>query len=279
MNPHFPEIARVVRRLARHSSLDAFTNGLALRGRNLDAIVENFSRLHISLNAVKRETFDGLIKGDYDATMANLEELSRRKPAGFYVELSMVLMKSTAGDARPMIELAARLGFQRVIAAQYVATTNRVDQEQSVKEDQRILDDVRRLRDYAQNNGVDFLLAESARPPKVCALPWMSAYITNDDIGRRIFTICCSGIGMNTYVSPSVYVDFKKAWNSKRMQHIRETVNAPREMQNNMCYLCKQTDKTDRNWNSTLRRLVASTDRQISFNQYGEAVAFPREHI
>jgi len=31
LNPHFPQIADIVRRIAQYSHIDAFTNGLALR--------------------------------------------------------------------------------------------------------------------------------------------------------------------------------------------------------------------------------------------------------
>lgn len=243
----------------------------------MDAIVDNSDRLRTSLNAVKRETFNALIKGDYEKTMSNLEELSRRKRPGFYVELSMVLMM-TAGDVKPMMDLAARLGFQRVIAAHSVVTTDNLNDE-SVKEDQHTPDDMRQLHEYAHSKGVSFLLAESAHPPKLCALSWTSACMTNGDLGRRIFTMCCSGIRMNLYASSFVYADFKKAWNSKRMQHIRETVNSQPETQNNMRCLCKQTDKTNPNWGNTFHELAASSDREISFNKYGEAVAFPEEFV
>lgn len=283
VNPHFPGIVRTVRKVAAHSRISTFTNGLALRGENLDAIVEHFNSLHISLNAAKACTYRKQIRGgDFDRVMQNLEELAARKSPSLHVELSMVLTQQTAGDVQPMIDLAARCKFHRLILVHYCPTDTtsgtRLAIEESVKEDASIVEATRKLSAYARERNVAFDFCESLKPPTLCAEPWSIGYITNDDVGDRIFCMCCSGIGINIYVDYSVYKNFKKVWNCQRMREIRRTINGPKVHQNDMCWLCKQVDKSDPDWKVQLHRL-ASERPSIIFNKYDEAVAFPRQRV
>jgi len=43
LNPRFPQIAETVRKLAPHSQIGTFTNGLALNKENLDAILKHLN--------------------------------------------------------------------------------------------------------------------------------------------------------------------------------------------------------------------------------------------
>jgi MoaA/NifB/PqqE/SkfB family radical SAM enzyme len=283
VNPQFPQIVRTVRRIAPRSRISTFTNGLALAGENLAAIVENFDSLHVSLNAARECTYSELIRGgSFDRVMRNLRELGARKGPSLAVELSMVLTRQTAADVRPMVDLAAECGFRRVIVVHYcptdTTTGNRLAAGQSAKPDAAIVEGTRALGAYARERNVEFCFSESLHAPTACSQPWTSAYITNDDTGSRILAVCCSGIVSNMYVGESVYVDFKKAWNCGRLQEIRRTANAAACEQNNMCWLCKQIDKSDPDWKQQLHALAGQRPT-IGFNHYDEAVAFPRRWV
>lgn len=280
-NPHFPNIARTVRRLAPHSKIEVFTNGIALEGDNLNAILESLDTLHISLNAAQRKTYNKIIEGgDFTKVMRNLSELSERKPPSLNVELSMILMKSTQNDIIPMIDLTDKLDFQRLIICHFI-TTILDDQEFGEKEslkNELSPDAWGKYQQYAEEKGIDFFFPTTIKPPKTCQAPWLSAFITNDIVGDRIFVLCCSGIEANIYVSKNIYSEFKSAWNSPRIQHIRATVNTKPLPENNLCYLCKQLDRTDPDWQHKIRNL-ASPLQDVSFAPHELPKAFPMEMI
>jgi MoaA/NifB/PqqE/SkfB family radical SAM enzyme len=283
VNPHFIEIVKVIKKMAPGIRMETFTNGIALKGEILDTVLTHFKGVHISLNAALKETYNSVIKGgDYDSVMHNLEELSRRKPKGFTVELSMVLTRQTVSDVMPMIDLAARLKFGKVIVVHYILTDvsrkSVIDIHESVKDDPQIMEPIKQMRSYALERGVELVISEASNPPVICDLPWTSAYITNDYYMEKIFIVCCSGIEMNTFVGDSIYTNFKKTWNSKRMQLIRKTVNSELHLQNNMCFMCRNTDRMKPDWKQHLHEL--GKERNISFDEnYDTPFAFEKELI
>ena len=280
-NPNFPDIARTARRIAPHSKLQVFTNGLALYGENLNAALESLDSLHISLNAARRETYDQIIEGgNFDRVMKNLSELSERRPSHLSVEISMILMKSTQNDIIPMIDLVEKLGFQKFNICHFI-TTMLDDQEfgegESLKAELK-QETWNEYQQYAKERGIDFFFPTTIEPPQTCLAPWMTAFITNDVVGDRIFVLCCSGIEPNIYVSKNVYSDFRSAWNSPRVQHIRATVNTQPLPENNICYLCKQLDRTDPDWQLKIRALAAPLE-DVTFNPKELPKAFAKEVI
>lgn len=281
VNPHFPEIARTARRLAPHSNIGVFTNGIALEGDNLDAILESLDTLHISLNAARKKTYDKIIKGgDFNRVMKNLSELSERKPPSLNVELSMILMKSTQKEIIPMIDLADDLDFQRLIVCHFI-TAILEDQEFGEKEslkNELSQDTWDKYKQYADEKCIEFFFPTSIQPLDTCYAPWLSAFITNDIEGSRIFVLCCSGIEANLYVSMNAYADFKSVWNSPRIQHIRSTVNDEPLPGNNLCYLCKQLDRTDPEWQHKIR-ILAQPLEDVEFHPDELPKAFPKEMI
>jgi len=281
VNPHFPEIARTVRHIAPHSRIGIFTNGLGLDGDNLEAILETHDILHVSLNAIKRETYDSIIKGGYDRVMRNLEELGRRKPKSLYVEVSLILMKKTLGDVEPMIDLASKLGFEKVITCLFIlvdtTSSKRFGKQEVLTTNKELEQRMTQLKNYAQKREVAFTYSGFNHPPKLCYEPWRVAYLTNTWIGERQFLLCCGGV-INIHVEPSVYVDFKKAWNSKRVQHVRKTVNLPLEQQNTMCYLCRTLDKSEKNWKEKAHK-IAPTLKEVTFHPFDVPIPFNRKYI
>lgn len=283
VNPYFSEIVEIVKRISPKIQMESFTNGIALKGKTLDTILKHFRGVHISLNAVLKETYNSVIKGgDFEGVMSNLENLSKQKPSGFRVELSMVLTRSTVQDVKPMIDLAVRLKFQKVIVVHYILTdvsrNSVISIHESVKDDPVVMEDIKRLRSYAHEKGVELVISESSNPPKKCDYPWKSAFITNNYYMEKIFTICCSGIEMNAFIGDSIYMDFKKIWNSERMQLIRKTVNSELPKQNNMCFMCRNTDRMRPDWKRHLHEVGEA--RNICFDElYDTPIAFDKLYI
>lgn len=258
-NPNFPEILRVIRNLAPHSNLGIFTNGMNLCGENLNTILECLDTLHISLNAASKDIYNSIIiGGDHDKVMKNLEELSHKKPEALYIEMSMVLIKSNVDDIKPMIDLVAKLGFHRVVVAycNFFLLPNTVGKEESAKS----IVDIQDLYEYAEEQRVVLHFPQGKVPSNPCYAPWSTAYIFNDVIGRPTLGICCPCMGLNTYIKPSIYTNFKRAWNCERIQNIRKTTNVPREQQNNLCFVCKQLDASDPEWKDKLQVIIANRD-------------------
>jgi len=280
-NPNFPEIARMTRKIAPHSQIGTFTNGLALNGDNLDAVLESLDTIHISLNAACEETYDKIILGgDFKRSMKNLRELSERRPPNLKVELSMILMKSSQNDIIPMIDLIHKLDFQRLIICHLIIVTlddQQFGEEESLKTD---LDEETwaKYKKYAEERGIEFSFPTTIKPPENCYAPWLSAFITNDLVGDRIFVLCCSGIETNLYVSPKAYSDFKSAWNHPRIQQIRATVNDKPLPGNNICYLCKQLDRTDPEWHHKIRKLAEPLNG-VFFAPNDLPKSFPKEMV
>jgi len=282
VNPYFPEITRTVRKKAPHSRLGTFTNGLELNGNNLKAVTEHLDIIHISLNAARRETYDDIIHGgNYDRVMENLEELSSTKPDTLKVELSLILMNRTKDDIKPMIDLASKLRFHRVIICHFITATmeqQELGEEESLRDNNMLEGYAKEHSRYAEEKGVEFFFPSTITPPAECYAPWTTAYITNDRVGDRIFIVCCSGIESNIYVGQNIYSDFKKAWNCDRLQHIRATVNAHNSEQNNLCYLCKRLDRADPDWQHKIRRLAQPLEG-VEFPPEDLPKAFPKEII
>ncbi len=283
LNPRFPEIIKTIREVAPHSRLMTFTNGLALNGRNLDAVLLHSDKVHISLNAVTRETYDHLIQGgDFDLIMANLDALSERKPPGLTVELSMVFMRSTVLELRKMVKYAADHGFEVVTACHYILLTqkgHKLPESESMSHDPRVSAHIRSVAESADKLGVAFYFPQTLISPEKCYYPWRTAYITTDVEGLPLLHTCCSGMHMDTYLTQSTYIDFKKAWNSKRMQMMRRTVNLDDlDKLNNMCHLCKQLDRADRNWRIDLDK-ISETREGIYGEPHDIPHVFPKEVI
>lgn len=251
VNPHFPEIVKVVREVAPKSRICMFTNGQALNGNNLDATVNYMDLVHISLNAVSKTAFDAVVRGDHSRVMNNLESLSGRRN-GLDVELSMVLTKHNQDEIVPMVDLAHDLGFSRVIACYFVPMAwpgNNIEfgaDDAPDKEYTEIRAD--EYKEYAKKHSIGLVLPQDTSGTRACMSPWRTAYISNDHIGEQVFRICCSGFSMNTYMTLDSYTNFKRVWNSPRMQEIRRTVNLPAEQQNTMCRMCREIPRSTPDW-------------------------------
>jgi len=277
VNPYFPEVLRTVRKVAPDSTIGIFTNGLALDGDNLTACLECLDILHISLNAVTKNIYESIIIGDYARAMRNMKELSKRKPSKLKVELSLVLLRKNVADVKPLINLASDYGFETVILCHFAVMTDRPDRfgkDQSIMKDMHQLLSLKELESYAKQKNVEFYFPQTNQPVAECYQPWTHAYLNNDWEGKTTFQVCCSGFPMHLYIDESSFIDFRKVWNSKRMQYVRKTVNVEAQSQNNMCFLCRQVDKLEPNWKENAKQLAITHKRDLTFNKADFPEAF-----
>jgi len=295
VHPEFARIVAAVRRVAPKSRLMLSTNGLALKGANLEAAGE-LDYINVSTNAATEATYAALIKGgSFRQLMANLEGLARRKRPSAAVHLSMVLARSAVDDVRPMIELAARFRFDAVEVYRYFPIPpedGALPLSEAVNDEPAIWDRVRGLAGYARARGVGYLVAGEQLAPcrsfntlvqyrgiRGCHAPWSNGHISIGPSGETAFSVCCSGVSLNLSVGDSAYVDFRRAWNCRRMQEVRRTVNRPDDRQNDMCWLCRRLERANFGSKRELRELASRVRPDIRFTEGDDPIAFATEKV
>jgi len=295
VHPEFAGIVAAVRRVAPKSRLMLCTNGLALKGPNLEA-TDELDYINVSANAASEATYAALIKGgSFRQLMANLEGLARRKRPSAAVHLSMVLARSAVDDVEPMIDLAARLRFDAVEVYRYFPIPpgdGALPLSESTNEEPEIWERVRGLAAYARQRGVGYLVAGEPLAPcrsfntviqyrgiRGCHAPWSNGHISIGPSGQTAFSVCCSGVSLNLCVGDSAYADFRRVWNSQRMQEVRRTVNRPDDQQNDMCWLCRRFERADFGSKRELRELANRVRPEIRFTDSDDPIAFATETV
>jgi len=295
VHPEFARIVRAVRGTAPKSRLMVCTNGLGLHGENLEA-TEHLDYLNVSANAASEPTYAALIHGgSFRRLLANLEALAERKRPSLAVHLSMVLARSAVPDVKPMIDLAARLKFDAVEVYRYFPippVEGALPLSEATHDEPDLWRAVRQLSEYAREKGVGYLVAgEQLAPCRSlntavtypgaggCCSPWSNGHISIGPDGEKAFSICCSGVSLNLAVDDAALVDFRKVWNSPRMQEVRRTVNADDERQNNMCWLCRRLERADYGSKSHLRELAGRKRPSIAFTASDDPIAFPLSRV
>lgn len=295
VHPEFARIVRAVRRIAPRSRLMLCTNGLGLRGENLEA-TDRLDYLNISANAATEPAYGALIRGgSFGRLMENLQALSERKKPSLAVHLSMVLARSAVPDVQPMIDLAARLKFDAVEVYQYFPippVEGALPLSEATHDEPEVWRGVRELSGYAREKGIGYIVAGEQLVPcrslntgvtypgtGGCCSPWSNGHISIGPDGEKAFSICCSGVALNLAVDDSAFVDFRKVWNSPRMQEVRRTVNGPDDRQNNMCWLCRRFERADYGSKGQLRELAARTRPSIAFTASDDPIAFPLSRV
>jgi len=295
VHPEFARIVAAVRRVAPKSRLMLSTNGLALKGANLEA-TGALDYINVSANAATETTYAALVKGgSFRQLMANLEALARRKRPSAAVHLSMVLARSAVEDVPPMIELAARLRFDAVEVYRYFPIPpddGALPLSEAVNDEPEIWDRVRGLAGYARDRGVGYLVANEQLAPcrsfntlvhyrgiRGCHRPWSDGHISIGPSGETAFSVCCSGVSLNLCVGDSAYVDFRRVWNCRRMQEVRRTVNRPDDQQNDMCWLCRRFERADFGSKRELRDRASRERPGIRFTEADDPIAFATEKV
>jgi len=129
MHRDFAKIVQFLRRTAPHLRMSLITNASKLSEANVDAVVDYFAYLKVSMNAARKETYEETMKIPWQPTIDGLKLLKRRKeetgarlPA---VRLSFVLHRKNLEEIVEAPALAKELGADEITLANMVPVQKR----------------------------------------------------------------------------------------------------------------------------------------------------------
>lgn len=129
MHKDFSEIVQFVRRVAPHLKMALITNASKLDDRNIDAILDYFSYLKVSMNATTKKTYEATMKIPWEPTIDGLKRLRDRKAAAGAllpkVRLSFVLHRHNLDEIAEAPFLAQELGADSIALANMVPVQKR----------------------------------------------------------------------------------------------------------------------------------------------------------
>lgn len=302
-NKRFAQIVEEIRRLNPTAHLYISTNGKGLTGKNIPVIAEHVDLCHVSMNAIQEETYNKIIqRGNFKAMVDGVRALAALERRG-KIELSMILMRSTVGDLKPMIEFSAETGCSKLVVSHYIVA-NRADRlpiEESVFGSQEVDDHIEEMNAYAERLGVEVSLPVRSTPSKKlvtdksssagslpsggasagnataspelvhwdCYAPWTTAHLVPDLKGFWQLQLCCNGTTGIRFAQEHLY-DFHKVWNSDRLAEIRATVNSKPLQQNKLCFNCRNQNLYDPG--NANRRQVLHSLRPDAVDSAGMAI-------
>lgn len=130
-----PRIDEIIRRIYEKGCLVSFvTNGILLtpeRIKRLLAPDKKIKEIAVSIDAAHKETYESIRgKGNFTRLIENLQELKRQvantehKPQ---LTWAFLMMKSNLAELPDAVELAARLGFDRIVG-KHIETAHTIDE-------------------------------------------------------------------------------------------------------------------------------------------------------
>lgn len=249
MHPQYPEIIERVRANAPDTHILVYTNGLGLFGRNLEATLRFADSVHVSQNAVHRETYEKIIlHGNYGLAMNNLKMFATHNSRKIPLRMSFVAVRENLGDLEDAIDLAAEYGFEKVLLLYPQKAVRKtpygLDPESYEIDD---LVDAERLGRRACERGTSFSFTNVKMERRgLCLSPFYNIQIGITPDGKIRLDYCCSGMSVsNLFAEDSALADIDTLFNNERAQFIRKTVNNDELiMANKMCLLCRIVDRS-----------------------------------
>ncbi|MGC8841768.1 MAG: SPASM domain-containing protein [Candidatus Sumerlaeaceae bacterium] len=111
------------------------TNGTLLTRRRCERLVENprIESIAVSIDGATKETYEGIrVNARWEKLVENLETLAAvkadRGTPRPYIQLNMVLMKSTVAELPLLVDFAKRVGAVVIEAIRYLPMTSGLDQ-------------------------------------------------------------------------------------------------------------------------------------------------------
>lgn len=139
LSPHFLDFARRAREL--HQEVHLMTNGTRIASdETARAMVRDLAAIEVSVDAAQAGTYERIRRGSsFERLLGNLERLNRFRmavPEGERPRLSlcMVLMRSNVRELPGFVELAGRLGAERVSAWHVIPVTPEGQRESLLEE-------------------------------------------------------------------------------------------------------------------------------------------------
>ncbi len=246
-SPYFIENIKMIKKIAPKSSIAFATNGINLKGKILDVCVQDVNHIHISLNAAEKKVHEKLFEAQiFDQIINNLEILCKIKPVNLTIGISIVLMKSTQNQIKPLIKLLHKLKLNTLQVNRLFGTSflyKKMQNEYCYSEFSKEIQN--EYINFAKEHQVNLNFAENIGPFP-CFSPWTTAKIGSDNKGNTQFRFCCNFSPNININSKNALKNFKKIWNAPRLQFIRKTINQPKENPNYLCQICRNISLFDK---------------------------------
>jgi glycosyltransferase involved in cell wall biosynthesis/MoaA/NifB/PqqE/SkfB family radical SAM enzyme len=255
-NPEFLKCYNYIKEQFPNLNVTFSGNGIKLNEETCEAFAGHLSEFNISLNAATRDTWESLMRAKGFDNILNmfsyLAELKKTygmtKPS---LAVSMVLVKENIHEAVDFVNLAYKIGAERVTFCHFVPTT---------LVGKRTLDPSSSLSMRAKKLGIqickplpfsqkDCHISYGMRldgPQLPCADPWKTCYLTVDEDGNRQMIFCCSGFYYDIHYDKSNLAEeyfIEKIWNHPAARYFRKTVNI--KGKNPICTFCHTHDRFD----------------------------------
>lgn len=269
-NPQFLDCYFYIKEAFPHLDVIITSNGIKLNEEYCEAFVGHLSQLNISLNAATKETWEKLIrvKGfDHIIKMYSfLYKLKKDKKVSLpKLSLSMVLCKENVHEMVKFVELADKLGAEKVDFRHYLPATlvGKRDMEKSNSlyyEKDQYDEMLRKAIAKAEELEIQIIAPlpfaykgcyinmgeRSIKKPSLCIEPWRNCCLTVDEDGNRQLTFCCSSFYLEINYNKSELTEFyfhKKIWNHPISKYFRKSVNI--KGKNPICDFCNYYDQYD----------------------------------
>lgn len=222
--PHFRHLCQL---LHEHGVvLDLTTNGTHLDARRMEWIAPIVRDVKISFDGATAPTFEHFRRGadfqkvcdNVQALTARLRRVRTRRPI---VALQMTLMRDNVHELVPLVELAWKLGVDRVKAYHLFRPQPEVADQSLMEDMQRYAEQI--LPAALQRGaelGIDLQLAEppggstDALIPRTCFLPWHESWVDVDGA-----VLVCHSHGGEV---AGTLDDFQGAWNGPLYRSVRD---------------------------------------------------------
>jgi len=251
-----PELLKMVRYAAsKRIKISTFTNGTIMTMGLAEEIVSSgLEELWISLDGATKQTYEGIrIGADFNKVLENIKLLldakgKNRKPE---VGIWFVAMKENIQEFPLLVELAAKLGIQRVCVEAVddwgkKAVKKKINEEKLQLTFMSVKEYIRKALDVSKEKGVklefnsllDVLFNLGQGRKYTCWAPWWSCFITADGY----VTPCCKRPDPRVFNFGNVFEqNFKVIWNSPQYMAFRQNLKNGKPPK--VCIDCWQNGK------------------------------------
>jgi len=277
VNPEFLDCYRYLKKDYPDLYITFSTNGIGMRKDICEEFVGHLGEYNVSLNAASRDIWEKLMKAKgFDNILETFEYLAKlkkkRKTNKPFLSVSMVLVRDNLNQAVDFVEIAHKIGAERVTFVHYVSSTllGKRELEESASsyfmkdECDRLMDEATKRANelgiqitkplsFSQNEFSIVYGERTNRDFSACYAPWKTCYLTVDEDGNRQMIFCCSGFYYGIKYDRSNLNEkyfMEKIWNHPVARYFRKTTNV--KGKNPICDFCMTYDRFDSNNNEIM---------------------------
>lgn len=290
VNVEFLNIFRYIKDNFSHLNLTISTNGIGLTEEICENFLNNMSYVLVSINPSTKKTwtkimrtkgFDNVIEmSSYLAKIKKKNSVSKPE-----LIISMVLLKDNIHEAPEFVELAKKIGANKVIFQNYLLTAvigkKDFDESHSLYYHQEYYDEMmEKASQRAKKHGIELvkplgfdkknyyisLGEKSKQPPISCKQPWTNCFLSclpGNERHREIM-FCCIGIPYRIPYDKSRMTEtyfIKNVWNHPVAKYMRKTVNNNKG--NPICSFCRNFDRFDPSSLANFNEAFKNTDQMF----------------